>query len=130
MPANSDGSHVVYEQRAGCYADDFWRTIVSTVLKLIDDAAWSDAAVFVRKAAANAPPPLESFAKLYKLTAGEVRVLDAVLKVSGVKAIADLLGLSQATVKTHLNRILQKTPAKNQGELVKLVLVSEPPPEQ
>jgi DNA-binding CsgD family transcriptional regulator len=86
------------------------------------------AAVFVRKTTPNAPPPLEAFAKLYALTASEVRVLDAVLKVTGIRAIADLLGLSQATVKTHLNRIFHKTPAKNQSELIKLVLASAPPP--
>jgi DNA-binding CsgD family transcriptional regulator len=86
------------------------------------------AAVFVRKTAPNAPPPLEAVARLYSLTASEVRVLDAVLKVNGIKAIADLLGLSQATVKTHLNRIFHKTPAGNQSELIKLVLTSEAPP--
>ena len=66
------------------------------------------AAVFVRRTAPNAPLPLESLAKLYKLTASEVRVLDAVLKVAGVKAIAALLGISQATVKTHLNSIFRR----------------------
>ncbi len=50
------------------------------------------AAVFIRKTAPDAPPPLESIAKLYKLTAGEVRVLDAVLKVTGIKAMAEMLG--------------------------------------
>ncbi len=85
------------------------------------------AALFVRKTAPNAPPPLELFANLYKLTNGEVRVLDAVLKVNGVKIIAEMLGISQATVKTHLNSIFRKTPAKNQSELIKLILASERP---
>jgi DNA-binding NarL/FixJ family response regulator len=84
------------------------------------------AAVFVRRTAPNAPLPLEALAKLYKLTASEVRVLDAVLKVTGVKAIAEMLGISQATVKTHLNSIFRKTPAKNQNGLIKLILASEP----
>jgi DNA-binding CsgD family transcriptional regulator/PAS domain-containing protein len=79
------------------------------------------AAVFIRKTAPNAPPPLEAIAKLYKLTASEVRILDAVLKVSGVKAIAEMLGVSQATVKTHLHNLFRKTGANKQGELVKLV---------
>jgi DNA-binding CsgD family transcriptional regulator len=79
------------------------------------------AAVFIRKTPPNALPPLEGIAKLYKLTASEVRVFDAVLKVSGVRAIADLLGLSQATVKTHLHNVFRKTKTKRQSELVKLV---------
>src|ERR1700748_1730201 len=53
------------------------------------------AAVFIRNTVPNAPPPLEAIAKLYKLTAGEIRVLDAVLRVNGVRAIAEALGASQ-----------------------------------
>ncbi len=79
------------------------------------------AAVFIRKTVPNSLSPLEEVAKLYKLTASEARVFDAVLKVNGVKAIAGLLGLSQATVKTHLHNVFRKTGAKRQSELVKLV---------
>jgi DNA-binding CsgD family transcriptional regulator len=79
------------------------------------------AAVFIRKTAPDAPTPLESIAKLYKLTAGEVRVLDAVLKVTGIKAMAEMLGISQATVRTHLHNVFRKTGTSRQSELVKLV---------
>ena len=79
------------------------------------------AAVFIRKKAPDAPPPLESIAKLYKLTASEVRVLDAVLKVGGIKAMADMLGLSKATVKTHLHNVFRKASTRRQSDLVKLV---------
>ena len=79
------------------------------------------AAVFIRKTAPNALSPLDGTAKRYKLSAGEVRVFDAVLKVNGVKAIAALLGLSQSTVKTHLQKVFQKTGTKRQSELVKLI---------
>jgi DNA-binding NarL/FixJ family response regulator len=79
------------------------------------------AAMFIRRSAPNAPLPLEAIAKLYKLTASEVRVLDAVLRVSGVKAIADMLGVSPGTVKTHLHNLFRKTGTKRQTELVKLI---------
>jgi DNA-binding CsgD family transcriptional regulator len=79
------------------------------------------AAVFIRKTAPDAPPPLESIAKLHKLTASEVRVLDAVLKVSGIRAMAGMLGVSQATVRTHLHNVFRKTGTSRQSELVKLV---------
>jgi DNA-binding CsgD family transcriptional regulator len=79
------------------------------------------AAVFIRKTAPDAPPPIESIAKLYRLTASEVRVLDAVLKVTGIKAMADMLGISQATVRTHLHNVFRKTGTGRQSELVKLV---------
>jgi DNA-binding CsgD family transcriptional regulator len=79
------------------------------------------AAVFIRKTAPNAPPLLEAVAKSYKLTATEVRVLDALLRVNGVKAMAEMLGLSQATVKTHLHNLFRKTGTTRQSDLVKLV---------
>lgn len=79
------------------------------------------AAVFIRKTPPNALSPLEEIAKRYKLSASEMRVFDALLKASGVKAIADLLGLSQATVKTHLHNVFRKTGTKRQSELLKLV---------
>jgi DNA-binding CsgD family transcriptional regulator len=85
------------------------------------------AAVFVRKTSPASPPPLEALTNLYKLTASEVRVLDAVMKVSGVRALADLLGLSQATVKTHLHNVFRKTGTARQSELVKLIAGFEPP---
>jgi len=87
------------------------------------------AAVFVRKTSPASPPPLETLARLYKLTASEVRVLDAVVKVSGIRALADLLGISQATVKTHLHNVFRKTGTNRQSELVKLVAGFEQPGE-
>jgi DNA-binding CsgD family transcriptional regulator len=79
------------------------------------------AAVFIRKNLPNVSSPLEALAKLYTLTAAEVRVFDAVLKANGIKAIAQLLGLSQATVKTHLHNLFRKTKTKRQSDLVKLL---------
>jgi DNA-binding CsgD family transcriptional regulator len=79
------------------------------------------AAVFIRKTSPTNPPPLEALAKLYLLTASEVRVVDAIMKVSSVKALAELLGLSQATIKTHLHNVFRKTGTSGQSELVKLV---------
>jgi DNA-binding CsgD family transcriptional regulator/PAS domain-containing protein len=79
------------------------------------------AAVFIRNTAPNAPPPLEAIAKLYRLTAGEVRVLDAMIKINGVRAMADVLGISEGTVRTHLHNLFRKTGTRRQSDLVKLV---------
>lgn len=78
-------------------------------------------AVFVRKTSPHSPIALELIAKQFKLTASELRVLDAVLKVSGLEAIAELLGVSEPTAKTHLQNLFRKTGAHRQSELVKLV---------
>jgi DNA-binding CsgD family transcriptional regulator len=79
------------------------------------------AAVFVRKVSMSAPYPTEVAARQFQLTPGEVRVLDAVLKVSGVSEIAEVLGVSEATVKTHLQNIFGKTGVRRQADLIKLV---------
>jgi DNA-binding CsgD family transcriptional regulator len=69
----------------------------------------------------SAPYPTEVAARQFQLTPGEVRVLDAVLKVSGVSEIAEVLGISEATVKTHLQNIFGKTGVRRQADLIKLV---------
>jgi DNA-binding CsgD family transcriptional regulator len=70
----------------------------------------------------RAAPGLEAIAKRYSLTTSEARVLEAVLKVNGVRAVAELLGLSQATVKTHLHNLFRKTGTNRQSDLVKRVV--------
>lgn len=73
-------------------------------------------------AAPDALPRLEILARDHKLTASEARVLDAVLKTNTVRAIAETLGLSQATVKTHLHNVFRKTGAIRRSDLVKLLV--------
>jgi DNA-binding NarL/FixJ family response regulator len=79
------------------------------------------AAVFVRKAALDTPSPMQTVARLYKLTPSELRVLGAIIEVGGVSAVADALGISEATVKTHLQHLFEKTGLRRQTDLVKLV---------
>jgi DNA-binding CsgD family transcriptional regulator/PAS domain-containing protein len=79
------------------------------------------AALFVRKAVQEGPAPCEAIAKLYKLTPSELRVLLAVVERGGVPEVADALGISAATVKTHLHRLFAKTDTRRQADLVKLV---------
>jgi len=79
------------------------------------------AAMFVHQAALNSPSPLETIARLYKLTPSELRVLSAVVDISGVAAVADALGISEATVKTHLQHLFEKTGTRRQIDLAKLV---------
>jgi DNA-binding CsgD family transcriptional regulator len=79
------------------------------------------AAVFVHKAGLDIPPPLVGLADLYQLSPREMTVLLAIVEAGGVPAVAAMLGLTQATVKTYLKTIFQKTGAKRQADLVKLV---------
>ena len=79
------------------------------------------AAVFVRKAALDLPHPMEAIADAYKLTPAEMRVLMMIVEVGGVPEVAPVLGISETTVKTHLQRLFAKTGASRQADLVKLV---------
>ena len=79
------------------------------------------AAVFVRKAEFKLPHPVETFAKRYRLTAAEMRVMVAIVEIGGVPEVGRMLGVSEATVKTYLQRIFDKTGVARQADLVKLV---------
>jgi DNA-binding CsgD family transcriptional regulator/PAS domain-containing protein len=79
------------------------------------------AALFVHKAPVDAPPPPEAIAKTYKLTPSELRVLLATVEVGGGRDVAEALGISENTVKTHLKRLYAKTGATRQADLVKLL---------
>jgi DNA-binding CsgD family transcriptional regulator len=79
------------------------------------------AAVFVQKAALDTPSPQEVIGKLYKLTPTELRVLLAIVQVGGAPEVAETLGIAESTVRTHLHRLFEKTGAKRQVDLVKLM---------
>ena len=79
------------------------------------------AVLFVQKAALATRSPIEAIAKSYKLTPMEVRVLLAIVEIGGAPQVADALGMGEGTVKTHLKRLYQKTGARRQADLVKLL---------
>jgi DNA-binding CsgD family transcriptional regulator len=85
-------------------------------------ASRAGAAVFVHKAALGGLLPLEAMAQQFGLSAAELRVLAVVMEVGGsVAEIAEVLGLSEPTVKTHLRRLFEKTDTRRQSDLVRLV---------
>lgn len=71
--------------------------------------------------------PGEAFARLYRVTGGELRVLLALAQGLGGKEVADLLGISEPTLRTHLQRIYSKTNTARQSDLIRLFQNSTPP---
>jgi DNA-binding CsgD family transcriptional regulator len=65
--------------------------------------------------------PGEAFAKLYGLTGGELRVAMAMATNLTPQEVADMLGIGIQTVKTHLQRIFQKTCTSRQADLIGLM---------
>jgi DNA-binding CsgD family transcriptional regulator/PAS domain-containing protein len=80
------------------------------------------AALFVSKAGVAIPSPPEGIARRYKLTPTELRVLLAIVEVGGIPDVADALGVSPETVKTHLSHVYEKTGVNRQADLVKIVI--------
>ena len=99
---------------------------VAHVLCLASDArrdvttSGAVAALFVNEVRLALQSPLEEIAARFLLTPSELRVLAAVWEESGVQQIAERLGISAATVKTHLNHIFSKTGLRRQADLVRL----------
>jgi DNA-binding CsgD family transcriptional regulator len=84
--------------------------------------AYTAAAVlFAYKAALKSPSALEAIARRYRLTPSELRVLLAIVEAGGAPEVAELLGVSVSTVKSHLASLFNKTGASRQADLVKLV---------
>jgi len=79
------------------------------------------AAIFVRKATLDLPSPPVVIAKQFGLTQAELRVLFSVVEIGGTAEVAEVLGISEATVKTHLHHVFEKTGTGRQPDLVKLV---------
>jgi DNA-binding CsgD family transcriptional regulator len=95
--------------------------LTSGARRRVNKSYGATAALFVHKAALDTPSRPEAIAKAYKLTPTELRVLLALIEVGGGPEIAEALGIAEGTVKTHLGHLFQKTGAKHQADLVKLV---------
>ncbi len=84
-------------------------------------------AVFMQDPAEAPLLPGEAFARLHGLTGGELRVLQALAQGLGGKEAADMLGISEPTVRTHLQHIFSKTGTLRQSDLLRLLQNATPP---
>jgi DNA-binding CsgD family transcriptional regulator/PAS domain-containing protein len=71
--------------------------------------------------------PGEAFARLHKLTGSELRVLLALSQGLGGMEVAGILGVSEPTIRTHLQHIFSKTGTTRQADLLRLLHNSTPP---
>lgn len=80
------------------------------------------AAIFLHQADIQTPTLFEAVAQHFKLSPSELRVLFAIVEVGGVPEVAEVLGVSEATVRTHLKHVFAKTGTNRQADLVKLIV--------
>jgi DNA-binding CsgD family transcriptional regulator len=71
---------------------------------------------------------VHSAARYFRFTPAESRVVQALVSGATLGAIARRLGVSEATVKTHLQHVFDKTGARRQVELI--TRLAEPGPER
>jgi len=83
-------------------------------------------AVFIQKVGAAEPLPGEVLVKLYGFTPAETRLLVLLAQERTLGEAADVLGVSQATVKTQLQRVFAKTGTSRQADVIKLVMSALP----
>ncbi|MDX8448071.1 helix-turn-helix transcriptional regulator [Mesorhizobium captivum] len=79
------------------------------------------AAVFVSTTTSSSPLPEAVLTTLFDLTPAEARVLLRIGSGLSASKSASSLGISENTLKTHLNRIFAKTGTRRQADLVKLI---------
>ncbi len=80
------------------------------------------AAVFIQHLGRTPPIPGAALGALYELTPTEIKVTMALLQGFDVTDTADILGIAEATVRTHLKHIYSKTGATRQAELIQLLM--------
>lgn len=79
------------------------------------------AALFVRRAALVASSTSQVIGETFKLTPTELRVLLAIVEIGGIPEVATAFGVADTTVRSHVNRLFEKTGVTRQADLVKLV---------
>jgi DNA-binding CsgD family transcriptional regulator len=85
------------------------------------------AAIFIQDTTQPLQFPGAAFAKLYNLTPTEMRVCFELTQGVSPPDLAEILGVSANTIKTHLKHIFAKTGVTRQSELIRLIAVSTPP---
>jgi DNA-binding CsgD family transcriptional regulator len=83
-------------------------------------------AIFVMDPGQVADPSVEQLRQQFGLTPAEAAVACEVVKGFGVIECASAIGISQATARTHLHRVFEKTGTNRQAQLVRKVLASRP----
>lgn len=98
--------------------------IVVHPLRSEDAASKASVALFLRSPEESVTISTDALGELFELTASEARVAIEVVNGLTVEEIAEVLGVSKNTVKTHLKATFEKTGVKRQQALIKLILSS------
>ncbi|MEI9988606.1 MAG: LuxR C-terminal-related transcriptional regulator [Rhizomicrobium sp.] len=101
----------------------------SRILSVIppSDESGGHAIVLVSAPEAGLPLPGPILMEAYGLTVAEIRVLVGLVKGQAIAELAREFGVTQRTVKAHLQKIFAKTGTRRQSDLIREVLSHAPP---
>ena len=80
------------------------------------------AVVFLCDPAQVVRTPAEALRRLYRLTPAEARLAEALMAGNRLRDVADQLEITEDTARSYLKRVLHKTGAQRQSDLVRVVL--------
>jgi DNA-binding CsgD family transcriptional regulator len=80
------------------------------------------AVVFLCDPAQLVRTPAEALRRLYRLTPAEARLAEALMAGNRLRDAADQLKITEDTARSYLKRVLHKTGAQRQSDLVRVVL--------
>jgi DNA-binding CsgD family transcriptional regulator len=86
----------------------------------------AQAAVFLREIGDTPRLPGELLARHYGVTPAEYRVLMSLIRGMSPHEMADALGCSETTVRTHLRHLFAKTRTRGQSDLMRLAMSVAP----
>lgn len=87
----------------------------------------AETAVFIQPPAMQLPLPGDALMQLYGFTPAELRVAMAMLPGLSVPEVADILGVGEATIRSHLKNMYLKTGTVRQAEFLQLLTRATPP---
>ncbi len=87
----------------------------------------AETAVFIQPPALQLPVPGDALMQLYGFTPSELRVAMTMLPGLAVQEVADILGVGEATIRSHLKNMFVKTGTTRQAEFLQLLTRSMPP---
>jgi DNA-binding CsgD family transcriptional regulator len=85
------------------------------------------AMLFISDPEAGAVVRLHNLLEDFGLTPAEAAITAELVNADGLHAVAERLGVSVATVRTHLAHIFNKTSTHRQSELIRLIFQDKPP---
>jgi DNA-binding NarL/FixJ family response regulator len=82
----------------------------------------------LRKVAPGAPAPMDALAAKFDFTPREMQVFMGIVQFGGVPEVAQMFGLAQTTVRSHLQHIFDKTGVRDQRDLIRIAMTYLGPP--